>query len=76
KILIIGEIGSNIEILFSKFKKKKMFFFISGIFSPSEKTMGHAGAINNKVNDVLKKIKKIKKKFIILNNLENINLLK
>ncbi|WP_433928021.1 succinate--CoA ligase subunit alpha [Candidatus Carsonella ruddii] len=76
KILIIGEIGGKIEILFSKLKNKKIFFFISGIFSPSEKTMGHAGAINNKQNDILKKIKKIKKKFIIFNNLENINLLK
>ncbi|AQU89535.1 succinate--CoA ligase subunit alpha [Candidatus Carsonella ruddii] len=76
KILIIGEIGGNIEILFSKFKKKNIFFFISGIFSPLEKTMGHAGAINNKNNDILKKIKKIKKKFLVFNNLEDINLLK
>ncbi|BFI90933.1 succinate--CoA ligase subunit alpha [Candidatus Carsonella ruddii] len=75
-ILIIGEIGSEIEISFLKYKKKKIFFYISGIFSPLEKTMGHAGAISSKLNDVLKKIKKVKKKFLVLNNLENINLIK
>ncbi|MGP4128179.1 MAG: succinate--CoA ligase subunit alpha [Candidatus Carsonella ruddii] len=75
-ILIIGEIGSEMENLFFKYKKKKIFFFISGIFSPLEKTMGHAGAVSNKLNDILKKIKKIKKKFLVLNNLENINLIK
>ncbi|AFP84147.1 succinyl-CoA synthetase alpha subunit [Candidatus Carsonella ruddii HT isolate Thao2000] len=75
-ILIIGEIGSTIENQFLKYKKKKIFFFISGIFSPLKTTMGHSGAINNKFNDILKKIKKIKKYFLILNNLNEINLIK
>ncbi|AFP83967.1 succinyl-CoA synthetase subunit alpha [Candidatus Carsonella ruddii] len=76
KILIIGEIGSELESQFLKYKKIKIFFLISGIFSPLKKKMGHAGAINNKLNDILKKIKKIKKKFLILNNLNEIILIK
>ncbi|MGK2916076.1 MAG: hypothetical protein ACSLEH_00545 [Candidatus Carsonella ruddii] len=74
-VLLIGEIGGILEIVISKFKKKKIFFFISGIFSPSKKTMGHAGAVNTKQNDILKKIKKIKKNCILFNSLNNINLL-
>ncbi|MFI4913554.1 MAG: hypothetical protein ACH6QR_00960 [Candidatus Carsonella ruddii] len=74
-VLLIGEIGGILEIIISKFKKKKIFFFISGIFSPFEQTMGHAGAVNMKQNDILKKIKKIKNKCILFNNLNNINIL-
>ncbi|AFP84327.1 succinyl-CoA synthetase subunit alpha [Candidatus Carsonella ruddii] len=77
KILIIGEIGGNIENIISNFKiKKKIYFYIVGVFSPLEKKMGHAGAINKNINDVLIKIKKIKKKHIVLNILDEILFIK
>ncbi|AFP83585.1 succinyl-CoA synthetase subunit alpha [Candidatus Carsonella ruddii] len=72
KILIIGEIGGNFEKKILYYKKKNIIFYIAGIFSPIGKKMGHAGAINNKNNDIIKKIKKIKKKFIIINSLNNL----
>ncbi|BAF35130.1 succinyl-CoA synthetase alpha subunit [Candidatus Carsonella ruddii PV] len=77
KILIIGEIGGNFENVITTCKvNKKIFFYIVGIFSPLEKKMGHAGAINRVNNDVLIKIKKIKKKHIVLNTLEEILFIK
>ncbi|WP_432782721.1 succinate--CoA ligase subunit alpha [Candidatus Carsonella ruddii] len=76
KILVIGEIGGILENFLIKLKNKKLYFYIVGIFSPIEIKMGHAGAINNKANDILKKIKKIKKKHLIINDLKDINLIK
>ncbi|HIH2763324.1 MAG TPA: succinate--CoA ligase subunit alpha [Candidatus Azoamicus sp.] len=57
-ILMIGEIGGNLEEKASdfikKYIKKPVFAYISGLHAPFGKKMGHAGAIINKETESAK----------------------
>lgn len=70
-ILMIGEIGGNAEEIASDFIKnnikKPVFAYISGIYAPFGKKMGHAGAIINKKSESAQdKIKYLEKNNIIV----------
>lgn len=72
-ILLIGEIGGNLEEEASDFIKKEIkkpvFAYISGLNAPFGKKMGHAGAIINKLGESAQS----KINYLIKNNIKIIN---
>lgn len=77
-IVLIGEIGGNMEENAAKFIKshitKPIISYIAGITSPKEKCMGHAGAIIKKGKGTAEeKIKSLKNAGVhIINNITDI----